>query len=75
MVTLVKSNSSWVCRYQAAQVLDRQKVQRIASERLALSCLVSAERSDYPAYENLVPNGMLQCRAGYVAELFRVQPN
>ena len=32
-----KSSSSWVCRYQVAQVLNRHKVQRVASERIALN--------------------------------------
>ncbi len=42
VVALFKSNSSWVCRYQVAQLFDGQLVQRIASERMALSCLVTA---------------------------------
>ena len=30
VITPLNSHSSWVCRYQVAQMLDRQKVQRIA---------------------------------------------
>ena len=36
VVTPLNSHSSWVCRYQVAQMLERQKVQRIAFERMAL---------------------------------------
>ena len=32
VTTPLNSNSSWACHYQVAQVLDRHKVQRIASE-------------------------------------------
>ena len=31
-----------MCGYQVAQMLNKQKVQRIASERMALSFLVTA---------------------------------
>ena len=37
VISTLNSHSSWVCRYQVAQMLDRHKGQRIASERMALS--------------------------------------
>ena len=37
VITPLNSHSSCVCRYQVAQMLERQKVQRIAFERMALS--------------------------------------
>ena len=41
--TPLNSHSSCVCRYQVEQMLERQKVQRIAFGRLAASvCLVTA---------------------------------
>ena len=42
VITPYNSHSSGVCRYQAAQVLDRQKVQRIAFEWMALSSSASS---------------------------------
>jgi len=37
VLTPLNSHSSWVCRYQVAQMLDKHKVQRVASEQMALS--------------------------------------
>ena len=37
VIATLNSHSSWVCRYHVAQMLDRHKVQRIASERVALN--------------------------------------
>ena len=37
VMTTLDSHSSWVCRYQVAQMLVRHKVQRISSKQMALS--------------------------------------
>ena len=37
VITPLNSHISWVCRYQVAQILEREKVQRIAFERMAVS--------------------------------------
>ena len=37
VITPHNSNGSWVCHYQVVQMLDRHKVQRIASERWLLA--------------------------------------
>ena len=64
VITPLNSNSSWVCCDQVAQVLDRQKVQRIAPNEWLLTvssrCLIDSRRV------GAVPHQVCRSTAGVV---------